>query len=202
MLDKNLHSPSQWRARPVVFCGNEAGAGNRLRLRRRGVPRKLACAPVGYPALGHLNGLRGPRCLPWGGPFLLSWSCSFLPPPSPGVSLLAPASGRRQRSSLLSSTRPSKNPLLLFNNHIAAAPVPRDTSQHRVAASLIVPSFGSPSQVDLDQPPFGTEIPCPLLRQLEDPNIHSSTNTTICNFDTKQRHQHPARQQAHTFLGP
>lgn len=91
--------------------------------------------------------------------------CSFLPPPVRAC--LSPCSSIKSAPKLLPScprhgprripSFPSSSPTT-----IAATPFPRHTTHF--------PSFGSPSQVDLDRPP-------PLLRQLEDSNIHSSTDT-------------------------
>lgn len=167
MLDRSPPLPSQWRACPMVFGGNKSGAGNRLRLRLVVFPGNLACAPPGYPALGPLNGLhpfRGAFPVPWAAPFCFPGPL-FLPPAS--RSCVSPCSSIESAPKLLPSC-PRHGPRRIHSfsssspTTIAATPFPRHTTHF--------PSFGSPSQVDLDRPP-------PLLRQLGDSNIHSSTDT-------------------------
>lgn len=136
-------------------------------------PGNLACAPPGYPALGHLNGLHP---FQEGGPFLLSRSAVPSFPPPVRVSLLVPASSRRQSSLLVLDT--ALEEFTHFSRTtIAATPFPRHTTPS-TRCFVDFPFFRLPSQVDLDQPP-------PLLRQFEDSNIHSSAHRTICSFDTK-----------------
>lgn len=167
MLDKSPPSSSQWRACPMVFCGNKSGAGNRLRLRPVVFPGNLACAPPGYPALGHLNGLHSlPGCLPCFFPgrplFAFPVCCSFLPPPvrlslSPCSSIESGA----KAPSCLSSTQPSKISLIFPPTTIAATPFPRH---------IDCPSLGSPSQVDLDRPPLffaSSKIPTFIHQPIE-----------------------------------
>lgn len=162
MPGKSPHSSSQWRACPMVSCGNKSGAGNRLRLRLVVFPGNLACAPPGYPALGQLNGLHSlPGCFPCFFPgrplFAFLVCCSFLPASrsSASLSLFQHRVGRQSFFLLVLDTA------LEYFAHfppatIAATPFPRH---------IDCPSLGSPSQVDLDRPP-------PPLRQLEDCNIH------------------------------